>query len=224
MHEQNCLGTDAGSVHSTRYQDYVIRDGKFVGQFEDMYQNAAEIPWHQDETVNAIFSNLTVAILKRRSVSSLLDVGCGMGYMAARLKSEIPGLTRVVGLDISPTATAKAAAMFPDIEFRAGTLGTDASGGGETFDVVVSKDVLWYVLDDLEGYVAKLAGKSRKWVYIGQSFPERKPFLGMEILPDAQALLNFLVGEGYTLAYSLVERDAAYGGREYVHALIEVSQ
>lgn len=223
MHEQECSGTAAGSVSSTRYQDYVIRDGQYIGQFEDMYQNAAEIPWHQDETVNAIFSDLTVAILKRHPVCSLLDVGCGMGYMAARLKSEIPGLTRVVGLDISPTATAKAAAMFPDIEFRAGTLGADAAGG-ETFDVVVSKDVLWYVLDDLKGYVANLAGRSQHWVYIGQSFPECKPFLGMEILPDAQALLNFLVSEGYTLAYSLVERDGAYGGREYVHVLIEVSQ
>lgn len=210
-------------IPSSRYQDYVIRDGKYIGQFEDMYQNSVEIPWHQDETVNAIFSDLTVAILKRRPVSSLLDVGCGLGYMAARLKSEIPGLTRVVGLDVSSTATAKAAAMFSDIEFRAGTLDTDPAGG-EIFDVVVSKDVLWYVLDDLKGYVAKLAGKSRRWVYIGQSFPERKPFLGMDILPDAQALLNFLVGEGHTLAYSLVERDAAYGGREYVHVLIEVSQ
>lgn len=223
MHEQGLSRTVEGSVSSTRYQDYVIRDGKYIGQFEDMYQNAAEIPWHQDETVNAIFSDLTVAILKRRPASSLLDVGCGMGYMAARLKSEILGLTRVVGLDISPTATAKAAVMFPDIEFRAGTLDADTAGG-ETFDVVVSKDVLWYVLDDLKGYVTQLAGKSRRWVYIGQSFPEKKPFLGMDILQDAQALLNFLVGEGYTLAYSLVERDAAYGGREYVHVLIEVSQ
>lgn len=211
-------------MQSTRYQDYVIADGKYIGKFEDMYKNSAEVPWHQDKTVNAIFSDLTVAILKRHPINSLLDVGCGMGYMAARLKSEIPGLTRVVGLDISATATAKAAAMFPDIEFRAGTLDTDLAGGGETFDVAVSKDVLWYVLDDLKGYVAKLAGKSRRWVYIGQSFPEIKPFLGMEILPDAQALLNLLVSEGYTLVYSLVERDAAYGGREYVHVLIEVSK
>lgn len=223
MHEDDCSKTIASIVPSTRYQDYVIRDGQYIGQFEDMYQNAAEIPWHQDETVNAIFSDLTVAILKRRSISSLLDVGCGMGYMVARLKNEIPGLTRVVELDISPTATAKAAALFPDIEFRAGTLDSD-TGGGETFDVVFSKDVIWYVLDDFKGYVAKSADRSRRWVYINQPFPERKPFLSMEILPDAQALLNFLVGEGYILAYSLVERDATYGGREYAHALIEVTQ
>lgn len=29
-----------------RYQDYVIKDGKFVGEFEKMYQDC-DNPWHQ---------------------------------------------------------------------------------------------------------------------------------------------------------------------------------
>ena len=205
---------------STRYQDYVICDGKYVGRFDDMYRNAAEVPWHQDETVNAIFSDLTVTLLKRRGVHSLLDVGCGLGYMAERLRREIPGLNRVVGLDISETAVARAAAMFPDIEFHSGTL--DTLNFEERFDVVVSKDVLWYVLDNLPDYLASLASRSSRWVYLGQSFPEKRPFYGEEILTDAQGLLDRLKKEGYRIAYSLVERDATYGGREYVHALIEV--
>ena len=31
-----------------KYQDYVIRDGKFVGKFEEMYQKF-DNPWHQKE-------------------------------------------------------------------------------------------------------------------------------------------------------------------------------
>ena len=31
-----------------RYQDYVIKDGKFIGKFEEMYQKF-EDPWHQME-------------------------------------------------------------------------------------------------------------------------------------------------------------------------------
>lgn len=201
-----------------RYQDYVIRDGHFVGQFEEMYQNAAEVPWHQDETVNAVFSDLTVALLRRRHPQSLLDVGCGLGYMAARLKSEIPELARVVGLDISGTAVEKAATMFPEIEFRAGTIHTDL--GGERFDVVVSKDVLWYVLDDLPGYLSALINKSKRWVYIGQSFPERRPFLGDELLPNAAGLLSFVEEQGHRVSYFLVERDAEFHNREYAHLLI----
>ena len=29
-----------------RYQDYVIKDGKFIGDFEGMYRNFDD-PWHQ---------------------------------------------------------------------------------------------------------------------------------------------------------------------------------
>ena len=75
MNELKQSMTSESDFVSYRYQDYVIRDGKYIGQFEAMYRNSHEVPWHQDETVNAIFSDLTVAILKHRRVSSLLDVG-----------------------------------------------------------------------------------------------------------------------------------------------------
>ncbi len=207
---------------SERYQDYVIRDGRYVGRFEEMYRNSREIPWHQDETANAVFSDLTIAVLKRRGVASMLDVGCGLGYMTARMKKEIPGLERIVGLDVSETAIAQARRMFDGIDFRAGGLETISAEPG--FDVVVSKDVLWYVLDDLPGYLGQLASRSAHWVYIGQSFPERRPFFGDHLLPDAAALLAFVSSLGYKTEYSIVERDAGYGGREYVHVLIDVVQ
>lgn len=203
---------------SDRYQDYVIRDGGYVGCFEEMYRNSAEIPWHQDETANAIFSDLTIAILRKRRVASMLDVGCGLGYMTARMKSEIPSLERIVGLDISETAITRARQMFAGIDFRAGSL--DAVDAVPDFDVVVSKDVIWYVLDDLPSYLAQLARRSTRWVYIGQSFPELRPFFGDHLLPDAAALLDYVCALGYTIEYSAVERDAGYGGREYVHAVI----
>jgi trans-aconitate methyltransferase len=203
---------------SDRYQDYVIRDGRYVGRFEEMYRNSAEIPWHQDETANAIFSDLTIAILRNRNVASMLDVGCGLGYMTARMKSEIPSLERIVGLDISETAIARAREMFAGIDFRAGSL--DAIDTDPGFDVVVSKDVIWYVLDDLPAYLAQLARRSTRWVYIGQSFPERRPFFGDHLLPDAAALLDYVGTLGYTIEYSAVERDSSYGGREYAHLVI----
>lgn len=209
-------------MQSTRYQDYVIADGKYIGKFEDMYKNSAEVPWHQDKTVNAIFSDIAVVILRQRSPDSLLDVGCGMGYMAERFRVEIPTLKRVAGIDVSETAVVRARSMFPEIEFMARTIGDHPSQ--EKFDVVVSKDVLWYVLDDLQAYLSSLAKCSRRWVYIGQSFPEKRPFYGEDILPDAKALIAYLSNNGFPLAYSAIESDAALGGREYVHALIEVSQ
>lgn len=205
-----------------RYQDYVIRDGRFIGRFEEMYRESTEIPWHQDQTVRAIFSDITVAIIRKCKPESLLDVGCGLGFMAERLRTEIPSLARVVGLDVSETAIVKAATMFPEIEFRAGTIGADL--GGERFDVVVSKDVLWYVLDDLPAYLSALVNKSKRWVYIGQSFPERRPFLGEDIFPNAEALFRFISDQSCRIEYSVVERDAMYEGREYAHVLFEAMQ
>ncbi len=211
-----------GRPGSARYQDFVICEGQFVGQFDSMYRNSSEVPWHQDKTVNSIFSDLTVALLKARRVRSLLDVGCGLGYMTDRLRREIPGLERVVGIDVSETAISRAREMFPEIEFLSGK--PQAMAGNEKFEAVASKDVLWYVLDDLAGYIATLARRSSRWVYLGQSFPESRPFYGEDILPDAEALLKFLDGCGQgRVAYSLIERDAAYGGRQYAHVLIEAA-
>ncbi len=145
-----------------------------------------------------------------------------MGYMVERLRREPQKLKRCVGLDVSEAAVACAAEMFRDINFVFNSL--DNLMLEERFDVVVSKDALWYVRDNLPGYLAGLARRSCRWVYLGQSFPDNRPFYGEEILPNAQSLLTYLEQQGHSVVYSLVERDAAYGGREYVHALIEVSQ
>ena len=83
---------------------------------------------HQDLTDNAIFSFLAITLLNRLSIISLLDVGCGLGYMSARLKSGLSNLTGVVGMNITTTANAKAFSIFPDIEFITGSLQGLGSG------------------------------------------------------------------------------------------------
>jgi hypothetical protein len=50
---------------STDYHDYVFRDGKLVGEFEEMYLNSATTPWHQDEQENWIDVRLTKEMLCR---------------------------------------------------------------------------------------------------------------------------------------------------------------
>ena len=60
-------------------------------------------------------------------------------------------------------------------------------------------------------------------MYIGQSFPEQRPFLGDDILPNAAALRLYVENLGYRVEYSLVERDAEFKNREYIHLLIEVT-
>lgn len=44
-----------------RYQDYVIKDGQFVGNFEQMYQNFLD-PWHQSE-ISHVKDSARVAVI-----------------------------------------------------------------------------------------------------------------------------------------------------------------
>lgn len=45
---------------STDYHDYVIMDGKLIAEFEQMYQNSSQIPWHQNEQENWIDVRFTI--------------------------------------------------------------------------------------------------------------------------------------------------------------------
>jgi len=106
------------------YHDYVFKDGQFVGKFEEMYKNSTEIPWHQDQTSYAIFTDIDIAILKhfqsKYKFENICEVGCGYGYVTNRIKKELSidnTTIRVTGLDISKTAIERAREAFPDINF-----------------------------------------------------------------------------------------------------------
>jgi hypothetical protein len=34
---------------SRDYHDYVFKNGKFIGKFDEMYQYSENIPWNQDQ-------------------------------------------------------------------------------------------------------------------------------------------------------------------------------
>ncbi len=65
-------------ISSTDYHDYVIKDGKFVGAFDEMYLHASD-PWHQDEA-DRHWKAEEIALLLRSKhrYSRALDVGCGL--------------------------------------------------------------------------------------------------------------------------------------------------
>ena len=42
-----------------KYQDYVIKDGQFIGRFEEMYRDVSD-PWHCSSTVDGWWSPVRV--------------------------------------------------------------------------------------------------------------------------------------------------------------------
>ena len=84
------------------------------------------------------------------------------------------------------------------------------------FDIVMIKECLWYVLEKLDIFWTNLERMTRKFIYICQSFPEKKKFYGSDIFPNARALEQYVVGERFDIKYSFIEKDARYGNHELI--------
>ena len=138
-----------------RYQDYVIKDGKFVGEFERMYQEC-DNPWHQMEEANISYSRAdTVNSIHRFKLRNVLEAGCGLGYFTAYLAEHCHNVC-ITGMDISDTAIKKAKSNFPQLTFAQGDL-SDLDGQMlERYDGIIFSEIMWYILDNLDSILKKL--------------------------------------------------------------------
>ncbi len=78
--------------------------------------------------------------------TSFLDAGCGEGFVARALLSELPDL-RLVGCDLSPVAARLAAEQNPNADFVAASV-LRLPFGDNTFDVVGCFEVLEHLPGD----------------------------------------------------------------------------
>jgi len=113
--------------------------------FEQLYRQR-EDPW--DLRASPFTQYRYLALLERlvafTPCRSLLDVGCGEGLFTRYLTGVA---STVVGIDLSPTAIARARQHVPRADFRCVSLQEFAPG--ERFDVVVAAEMLYYA-DDVE--------------------------------------------------------------------------
>ena len=211
-----------------KYQDYVIKDGKLIGKFEQMYAESPVVPWHQDEMAYSIFSEVDISCLRklneRYSFESVVDVGCGLGHFTDRMFRDAFGeKIPVCGFDISETAIEKAQDLFPQIEFAEWNIVTELEKVDKSFSLVVSKDILWYVLDHLQSYRKSLSVLSDRFVYISQTFPHVENFLGQDVFPDPMSVIDFFSND-YTFKYYSIEIDEYYQNRPLLRALMEIKK
>jgi len=133
-----------------RYQDYVIKDGRLVGEFEEMYRDHGD-PWVQSMELAAssekiVGLHLLERLRERFGCGRVLELGCGHGHFAEAIRAR--GFD-VVGIDISPTAVAQAKARYPGLDVRAGSLADHGMIREIAPDVIVMAEITWYVLQDL---------------------------------------------------------------------------
>jgi SAM-dependent methyltransferase len=185
---------------SRDYHDYVIRDGRLIGEFEAMYRNSDAVPWHQDEQRDWMDVRLTFEMLRDLPrFGEIHDLGCGLGYYLAlaRERAGAPGC-RAFGYDISATACDKARTLFPEFTFTTHDITVapappPAGSMAVAPRLFVIRGTLWYVYPKL----AEVVCHSRAMLAAGdtllvvQNFPPLdRNFVGKDVIPDHAALVR----------------------------------
>ncbi len=202
-------------------KNYVFNDvnGKleFVGKFEEFYQDIDD-PWGQSATgemgeyYHSSRTTLLNILQRFGSNAKVAEVGCGLGYVTNAI-SEYVENTHVVGFDISPTALLKAKKMFSSLEFRQADITSENHFSAE-FDVVVINQILWYVLEGIDGLVfsVKQMLKDGGYFIISNAYAREQRY-GVDVINKFPGALSFFSNLD---CFSLVE--VQYYDRGFEHA------
>ncbi len=136
--------------------DWVPEAGFSQDYFEGRWQEPD--PFHSQALDDPYYQKLLE--LLPRDIESLLDLGCAEGGFTAAMAQE-SGARRVVGVDISPTAVARARQSYPHLEFLQRDLLHLRLD--ERFDCIVASQNLyyfnpaerWIILANLEAMLAE---------------------------------------------------------------------
>jgi len=137
-----------------KYQDYVIKDGELIAEFEQMYKDF-EDPWEQtSREKDSIEKTIGIELIKRYGHKRVLEYGCGFGYYT----NEINKITGCAGgVDISSTAISKAKVDYPEVEFYVGDLVNQDLLLSFQPDCICMIEITWYVLEKLEEFKSILS-------------------------------------------------------------------
>lgn len=175
------------------YHDYVFRDGKLIGDFDNMYRYAREVPWNQDTGCHHWDAEVGILMLKEHSpYGSILEIGCGLEYFAAQLKG-LEG-SRIDAFDVSQEAIRKARKLHPGIYFYVDVISQKSYRPKKQYDLIVIRDVFWYVFKQMETVVRNIneSVKAQGFLYICQYFPALNgSFVGKDVIPTPDALLRY---------------------------------
>lgn len=135
------------------YQHYVIRDGKFIGDFEAMYQDHQD-PWEQ--TTREIYASekaVCLNILRKYGCRKIVEFGSGLGHFTNQISKVGPS---VVGVEVSKTAVKAATATHPSIQFRHASFPDLDFLREYKPDCIIMAEITWYVLNELDAFLAFL--------------------------------------------------------------------
>lgn len=172
------------------YHDYIIKDGVFVGKFEEVYQMFDD-PWHQiDDAMQSYSKMCSIASLKRIGAANVLEIGCGLGYYTDFLHRALPDV-RFTGMDISETAINKAKNIFPDLEFICADITDNDFCFSKVYDAIIFAEIMWYILDSFDEMIGKVRHQfCGKYVLINQTFYNGNQKYGTEYFTSQDEMIK----------------------------------
>lgn len=179
------------------YNEYLIKDGKFIGEFEKMYQDC-EDPWHQLEQADISYSRAdTSASISKYGIRNIIEIGCGLGAFTNFLYTHCGSIESIIGIDVSKTAVEKAKRMYPDLSFYVRDIAELCSwGNDERFtetDAIILSEILWYVLENLDSITKQLKSVfSGKILIINQTFYKEGQKYGTEYFTTQDEMIEYM--------------------------------
>lgn len=170
-----------------KYQDFVIKDGKFIGKFEEMYKQFDD-PWEQTtRETNSNEKLIGLELLKRYQHKNVVELGCGLGYYTKKISSVVESC---LGVDISETAISKAKTMHPNCNFIVSDiLNKDLY---QNVDCILMVEITWYVLQKLQQFKNILAvHKGVGFFHTLNTYPENTQKYGTEYFTNSKEIMSF---------------------------------
>ena len=163
---------------SNDYHDYVIKDGRFVGRFEEMYR-ACDNPWPEtEEDLNAMPCSVrTAQLIAAHKPARVLSVGSGKGLHLNWLAKACPK-TAFTGCEVSATAVQESLKRYPHIPVTQ-LDAKDFAARRWDFDLILFREVIWYILPYWEGICRELqANYGARQIITELSFYDRQEYGG----------------------------------------------
>jgi SAM-dependent methyltransferase len=195
-------------IASTDYHDYVIKDGRFIGEFEQMYRNVPD-PWHCVQEAHSFKNDLLLGAVThvKGDVRRALDLGCGLGALTVRLQAAAPD-AEWHACDVSPSALDRARAAAPGVRFFV----QDLARVGElpfapcSLDLVTMAEVMWYILPHLPSVLARLhdvLGPGGHLLVLQYFLRPEDQRYGKEFVAGPDDLLRLVRAAGFQVAHEV---------------------
>lgn len=179
------------------YHDFVIKNGQFIGKFEEMYQQCSD-PWIQTTQPNKFARTAGIIQMKSINATKILECGCGLGYYSNAIFKELGIVPR--SIDISPTGIARAKKLFPKLSFEVCDI-TKSLIEYKTYDCVLFAEIIWYILPDLDNLFEVLEKHFKgKHLVVVQVFYKGQQEYGNEYFTNLKEFIKFVPFE--CLSYS----------------------